>query len=294
MHKQNPQKLNIFRLIILIILLGASVLMLIIAVQQWQKRLFPPPENVLYVAPKRSPLIIVYGDSRTGHDAHRDIIDEIVAIDPDYVFHTGDLVNNGELQEDWDVFLDITADLRSNTTLYPALGNHERNSDLYYNLFDLPNNEQWYSVDIDSIRFVVLDTYADIGKDSEQYNWLIGDMENKNYKYLVGVFHSPPYSVSKHGEDRELINELVPILEKYKFDVVFNGHEHNYQRNNVNGIYYIVTGGGGAPLYGQETQADYNEVFLQSYNFCAVQIQEGELQITVYDEDSQVIDKITI
>jgi hypothetical protein len=32
-------------------------------------------------------------------------------------------------------------------------------------------------------------------------------------------------------------------------DIVFNGHDHNYQRSLVRGVTYVVTGGGGAPIY---------------------------------------------
>jgi hypothetical protein len=40
----------------------------------------------------------------------------------------------------------------------------------------------------------------------------------------------------------------VPLCEKYKVTAVFAGHDHNYQHHLKNGVHYIVTGGGGAPL----------------------------------------------
>jgi len=42
---------------------------------------------------------------------------------------------------------------------------------------------------------------------------------------------------------------LTPLFERYGVDIVFNGHHHNYQRSLVHGVTYIVTGGGGAPIY---------------------------------------------
>ena len=38
---------------------------------------------------------------------------------------------------------------------------------------------------------------------------------------------------------------LVPLFEQYGVDVVFNGHDHHYERSYKDGVYYIVTGGGG-------------------------------------------------
>ena len=43
--------------------------------------------------------------------------------------------------------------------------------------------------------------------------------------------------------------DLVPLFERYKVHAVFCGHGHNYQHHLKNGVHYIVTGGGGAPLY---------------------------------------------
>jgi acid phosphatase type 7 len=42
----------------------------------------------------------------------------------------------------------------------------------------------------------------------------------------------------------------VPILKKHKVDLVLSGHDHLYQRGERDGVRYIVTGGGGASLYG--------------------------------------------
>jgi len=53
---------------------------------------------------------------------------------------------------------------------------------------------------------------------------------------------------------------LVPLFEQYGVDMVFNGHDHHYERTcpiragqcssaQEGGVVYYVTGGGGAPLY---------------------------------------------
>jgi 2',3'-cyclic-nucleotide 2'-phosphodiesterase (5'-nucleotidase family) len=39
------------------------------------------------------------------------------------------------------------------------------------------------------------------------------------------------------------------VFEKHEVTAVFSGHDHNYQRHLKNGVTYVVTGGGGAPLY---------------------------------------------
>lgn len=243
-----------------------------------------------------SEVIVIYGDGRTNHEMHQQIVNEILELEPQMVFHTGDLVEDGNSSTQWEIFNEITFELMENTEFYPALGNHERNSDLYYDNFELPNNEQWYSVDYYGIHFVVLDSNVDTSTTSEQYGWLQSDLEAvENQKdFIVLIFHHPPFTVGKHSEAEELRTTIVPLFEEYNVDLAFSGHDHNYQRNLYNGIYYIVTGGGGAPLYGQATTKSYNQKFLASYNFCTLEIVDDDMLVKAYDESSNLIDEITI
>lgn len=241
-------------------------------------------------------VIVIYGDTRTNHEIHKKIEQEIIKLEPVMVFHTGDFVEDGSSATQWEIFNEITFELRKNTKFYPALGNHEGNSDLYYDNFDLPNNEQWYSQDYNGIHFVVLDSNADTSTTSEQYEWLASDLEEKasQKEFIVATFHHPPFTVGKHSEASALQATIVPLFEEHGVDIVFNGHDHNYQRNFVNNIYYIVTGGGGAPLYEQTTTKSYNQKFLASYNFCTLEIVGDDIVVKAYDENSNLIDEITI
>ena len=90
--------------------------------------------------------LVVYGDSRSDHQAHRAVVSGIMAVNPATVYHTGDLVNDGRLQADWDTFNVVTAPMREAFDFYPALGNHEFDDSLYYDNFELPGNERWYAV----------------------------------------------------------------------------------------------------------------------------------------------------
>ena len=91
---------------------------------------------------------------------------------PVVVFHTGDLVEDGFNLNQWDNFNKITSRLRKMAEFYPALGNHESYPYLFFNNFDLPGNETWYSVERNNIHFIILDSNSDIAKGSRQYKWL--------------------------------------------------------------------------------------------------------------------------
>jgi acid phosphatase type 7 len=241
--------------------------------------------------------ICIYGDSRSGHGVHQRIVNAIMRLKPVAVFHTGDLVANGRDPGQWAIFNRIVAPLRLSAAFYPALGNHERNAALYFADFKLPGNGRWYWVDIDAIHFIVLDTGSPIGPGSEQYNWLEKYLQRTNpADFTVAVFHHPPLSVGPHAYDeKKLHNSIVPLFEKYDVDLVFAGHDHDYQRFFYNNIHYVVTGGGGAPLYSQKRASPYLKVFLNEYHFCNLTNRhDGQLRVDVFDGNLRVLDSFTV
>lgn len=253
--------------------------------------------ETLSVAITFAPVVVVYGDSRTGHNVHRQVVEHIVAACPVAVFHTGDLVENGTIADQWVIFNDITASMRMAADFYPSLGNHEYQAQLYFDNFELPNNEQWYAVDIGRMHFIILNTNVAIDTTSEQYRWLVADLEGRadSIDFTAAVFHHPPYTTGPHTEDEKgLRAAVIPLFEMKDVDVVFNGHVHAYERLWVSGVYYVVTGGGGAPLHTQARQAPYSEVYLSEYHFCALSAESDRVVINVYDIDGELIDRLEI
>ncbi|MDO8507700.1 MAG: metallophosphoesterase [bacterium] len=243
--------------------------------------------------------VVIYGDSRTGIDTHKKIISLIMKARPEAVFNVGDIVEDGRKPEEWPVFNEITKDLRANTNFYPVLGNHEEDSPLFYNNFELPGNEQWYSINFNKIHFTVLNSNKDLSVGSEQYKWLENDLANvgKDIRFKVVTFHHPPFSSGKHGGDEissDLQKSVVPLFEKYKVSAVFNGHDHDYERSEVNGISYFVTGGGGAPLYPPVRKNEVSKKFEMAYHYSVLERTKNALKVSVYDVDDKLIDEASI
>jgi predicted phosphodiesterase len=235
----------------------------------------------------------VFGDTRTQHEIHRAVVARILASAPDLALHTGDLVADGDDPAQWDTFFEIERDLLVRTPFYPALGNHERNSPLYFGHFGLPGNERWYTFDYGNARFVCLevDGSADYEPGSEQYAWLEETLAANTQPWLFVFFHYPPYtSAEEAGYESSLRQSLVPLFEQYGVDAVFNGHKHNYERNEVNGITYVVTGGGGAPLYAMQEREPTQAAFAMEHHFVLVRIEGNHLQATAISVDGEVLD----
>ena len=241
--------------------------------------------------------VVIYGDTRTGQDIHRKIIEQIIKVNPLAVFNTGDVVENGDNPADWQAFNEITGKLRATVPYYPALGNHDKEAKLYFENFSLPNNERWYAVNYEKIHFIVLDTNLDISIGSKQYQWLENDFKNQpdDTLFTVAIFHHPPFSTGLHQDDEKYLQvSIVPLFENYGMDMVFSAHNHGYERSQVRGIYYIVSAGGGAPLYPQIRTSPYSQKFLETYNFCTLEIAQNHLVFKAYDLNGVLIDQVKI
>lgn len=238
---------------------------------------------------------VVYGDSRSNHFAHQAIVDAILSVSPRAVFHTGDLVEDGEDASKWEKFNSITARLRAEADFYPALGNHEKEAQLYFDNFSLPGNERWYSVTYPGLRFIILDSGGTFDPGSEQRIWLENELKAAHQsEFTIAIFHNPPFSTGPHGGEERLRDSIVPLFEKYGVDIVFTGHDHNYERSFYNGIYYIVSGGGGAPMRRQERDSRYSEKFLCELHFCEIAASGHELIVTVYNSNLKVVDAFKV
>jgi hypothetical protein len=246
-------------------------------------------------AQDRSLTFMVLGDTRTGHEAHQRVVDKMLELGPPPLYlHTGDLVSDGSELSQWDTFLDIEHDLMQVSTLYPTMGNHERNHSNYFDVLNPPG--PWYSFDSGDAHFVCLqvDGYGDYTPGQPQYEWLASDLANTSKPWKFVFFHIPPYSSGGHGSDLNVRQALCPLFEQYGVNIVFNGHNHCYERSVANGVTYIVTGGGGAPLYPKLNDNPANVYFASIHHFVQITLSGGTLHGVAIAPDGTEFDHFTI
>jgi hypothetical protein len=242
---------------------------------------------------------VVYGDTRTRHDVHRSIIAAILKhSQPDFVVHTGDQVANGLDPSLWPVFFDIERGLLRKAAFFPSLGNHERNTPWWYDIFDQTNS--YYSFNWGNSHFSVLNTdIGNIGSGmrqgywDEQVKWLRDDLEHNqaaDFRFVVG-HHPPMTAVSGRQSSNAYVTALLPIFEQYKVTAGFFGHDHNYQHYLKNGIHYFVTGGGGAPLYNVDQPPEgITKKVAQVENFMVVKIDGKTARFEAFRPDGETLD----
>lgn len=241
-------------------------------------------------------VIVVFGDTRTNHEVHRTIVKDIMFYKPIAVFHTGDMVFNGRKNSEWSIFLEISKPIIDSSKFYPSFGNHERHAKIVSEDFMVPNNGKWYSVNIGKIHFTVIDNYSDFSEGSEQYTWLVNDLASScNSLFRVVVMHLPVYTSGPHKTKLKIIRKyLPPLFEKYGVSIVFSGHVHCYKKAISNHIYYITTGGGGAPLYPKANNLPESQVYIRTYNFCTIRLKNNTLQVQALDTNLRVLVEFNI
>ena len=132
---------------------------------------------------------VVLGDTRSRHDVHSKIVNMIIKEDPLFVLNTGDMVGNGREISDWEAFFKVNDQLMRNTQYYPVLGNHEKDSPYYFDFFDLPNNERYYSFNVGDALFVVLDSE---GEEVSEPNYISDENSNKFWKESFEEYFTTP------------------------------------------------------------------------------------------------------
>jgi hypothetical protein len=110
---------------------------------------------------------------------------------------------------------------------------------------------------------------SSIADDSTQFNWIKGQLEQldrQRFVNVVVVAHHTAYSSGPHGgptvESQSVLirQRFMPLFRKHHVRLMFTGHEHLFEhwveRYEDSGKSYrldqIVSGGGGAPLYGYQ------------------------------------------
>jgi hypothetical protein len=207
-------------------------------------------------------MFVVFGDSRSRAASHQWVVNRVRREVPDFILGTGDMVNDGYQEVEWQQFFEIERDLLRENAMFPSVGNHDRQgrgrtADNYRKYFSLPENspdpERYYAFTYGNARFLILDSNTYSFSLSDQTAWIEQQLQaarlDKSIKHIFVSMHHPPFSVSLHGGQTELRERWTPLYEKYDVDAVFSGHDHVYSRAERNDVKYFVSGGGGAPLY---------------------------------------------
>ena len=264
-------------------------------------------------------MFLVFGDSGKGSPEQYLLAERMARFDPDFILHTGDLIyNHGERFRYRERFFRPYAAFLGRVNFWPSIGNHDITEPIdqsaYFEIFDLPTNgpadlspEHEYWFDYADARIVILDSERPEETLRDQVApWLRSVLQDAPGNWKFVVFHRPPYTAGRYEPNAVLQRTIVPVLEETGVDVVFNGHDHMYERTYpiragrraASGPVYVVTGAGGAALYEPlppEKRPDYiAALHAETHSFTLVRAAGCELLIEQIALDGTCLDRWTL
>jgi hypothetical protein len=260
----------------------------------------------------------VLGDTRTRHDVHQKIVNRIIPEKPLFVVNTGDMVSNGNNMSDWQHFFSINDQLMRNVPYYTVLGNHEHDSENYYDFFATPGSKAYYFFTVGDALFIMMDMegpnyeapeymddeakdafWANISIDymKEEKRWLENLLTlNSDAGYIFVFFHPTFYSIkaSRVAEAEARRAFWGDIFERHGVTAVFSGHDHYYEHAEHGGTQYIVTAGGGAPLYDTDAIQPETIKYKKIEHFMKVDVGLENTVMTAIDINGDIIEEIIV
>ncbi len=254
------------------------------------------------------------------------IVGQMSAENIDFVLHSGDIIYGatsdtaGQNEEKYDVFFGITSLLTAGTPLYTVPGNHERlesptNRQGYEREFTLPVNngvdaatdgEEYYSLDYGDTHFIFLCTELP-GESpliiNNQKAWLEADLAASSKPWKVVILHRPLFSQGHPADPwidpadisgRNNRDAIHGLFKQYGVDVVFQGHDHFYLHQVRDGIQYVVSGGGGSPLYDLPAFGPGDIYGARAYHHVKVDETAGSLSINAIDAAGVTLESFTL
>ncbi len=244
--------------------------------------------------------LAVTGDSRGQHANAWQILEHrLLGLGLTAQLFSGDMVNLAPSQVEWEQWVDKAwkdetgkPSALGQLLMLPTHGNHENHTPLYFGNVVLPQSpevypeylEYFYSTNLGAVHLVVVDDFSVVSPGTDQNyasvvkKWLQDDLALANQNrskqpWVVVMHHHPSYSSSDHGKDADVLRGrafFAPIWDEGKVDMVFSGHDHDYERSlpltagadpnspkvmspGQGGTVYLVCAGSGADGYGESS-----------------------------------------
>ena len=234
------------------------------------------------------------------------IAEQLAAQDFSFISCVGDLVQEGEDQADWNLFMKQGEVWAQHTPFVPVIGNHdydESNPDAsfypqYYNYTN--GNHFYYSFNWSNVQFVIGEiSTTSTREDGGDFNvtmhdeWLNSTLlagQDKTFRILM--FHRN--LMTSTTSDITLIERITPIAEDYNISLVIFGHNHHYERLLYNGRRYLCLGGGGGMQDGAFRIIPESEFLNIGPSFTRISFLIGEMVVETFSENNELIDGFTL
>lgn len=226
----------------------------------------------------------------------------------DYFFFLGDLVEFGFRPEEWQEALAAMPAVSSTVLTAFAPGNHDclftgLNRYLDYccpeEIDTGSGSRLWRRIDTGDIHFLVFDLeWSAEAFTPQQQAWLEAELKSiPPEDWTVVMNHGYYYASgsSSRGwqwwDNRETIDLITPLFEKYDVDLVFSGHAHQMELLEQNGVAYVIAGAfGGIPDPEREYTSPASVWYTSGkYGYVDVTLEANQAVLSFTGPDGQVL-----
>ena len=256
--------------------------------------------------------LVAFGDSGEGSSGQHAVARAIgaEAVSPDMVLIVGDVNQPPASDASYDSrFFEPYRTLLPAIPFYAALGNHDyevQTGKALLDVFTLPRNgppglapESSYWLERAGALMIVHDTnQSPTTLRAQSVPWHTETTRRAATFRLVFQHHSmyssgPNYSQAPSPALRTL---LAPLYTATGVDVVFNGHDHLYERTRpIGGVVYVTTGAGGAELYPRHHTHAFTQAFVNDrHSYTYVEVRGRTLLLRQTDANGLGIDALAL
>ena len=249
--------------------------------------------------------VLAFGDFGTGSMAQTNLAKSMVGFNKSHPFDFGITLGDNfystgmkspadpRWQSQWEMLYGPMG-----IQFYATMGNHDWGSgdspaaEILYSEkstdWHLP--APYYTFTAGAVQFFAIDT---VEVNQAELDWLDSELAKSTARWKLVYGHYHIYSATR-GDNKVLIQRLLPVLKKNHVDVYLNGHDHNLQEEkSEDGVHFFVSGGGGADLY------DFNPydrtIFKEKLNgFTVIEADAGRLAIVFVGADGKEIYRRTL
>ncbi len=253
------------------------------------------------------------GDTNPGIAPTEAVVDHVIAMNPDFGVHLGDIQYYSSVVDSWAQWFISMQPLLSSHAFQPTIGNHEDERDFefmdYYDrLFadaGFGGDRRHYRFESGGLHFFSVDSEGDLAIGSEQGRWLEAGLADAaaqdGFRGSIVYMHRPFISVGDGGSLPDLRAHYEPLFEDYGVRMVLAGHMHGYERFTSGNVVYIVSGGGGgligdvsAAVNERPEEAALRDAFAAKFHAMLFEVGPESIEAAAIDENGDSIDTFSV